>query len=70
LFPVPGLTLAERISGRFYASGDWVRKVFRALPDEEITLLRDYVAPTKPSYCSPRLCPLLAQAVFRRRFGD
>ena len=44
LFPVPGLTLAERISGRFRASGDWVRKVFRALPDEEIALLRDYVA--------------------------
>ncbi|MEQ8344743.1 MAG: N-6 DNA methylase [Sneathiellaceae bacterium] len=44
LFPVRGLTLAERISGRFHASGDWVRKIFRALPDEEITLLRDYVA--------------------------
>ncbi|HGM8642139.1 TPA: N-6 DNA methylase [Pseudomonas aeruginosa] len=44
LYPVSGLTLAERISGRFRASGDWVRKVFRALPDEEITLLRDYVA--------------------------
>lgn len=44
LFPVPGLTLAERISGRFHARGDWVKEVFRALPDEEITLLRDYVA--------------------------
>ena len=44
LFPVPGLSLAERLSGRFNATGDWVRKVFQPLPEEQISLLRDYVA--------------------------
>jgi hypothetical protein len=42
--PMPGLSLAERISGRFKASGDWVQSVFRPLPQEEATFLRDYVA--------------------------
>jgi len=44
LYPVPGLSLAERLSGRFHANGDWVRKVFQPLPEDQISLLRDYVA--------------------------
>jgi len=43
-YPVPGLSLAERLSGRFNAGGDWVKKVFQPLPQSEIDLLRDYVA--------------------------
>lgn len=43
-YPVPGLSLAERLSGRFNAGGDWVKKVFQPLPQREIDLLRDYVA--------------------------
>ena len=43
-YPVPGLSLAERLSGRFNAEEDWVRKVFQPLPQSEIDLLRDYVA--------------------------
>ena len=43
LYPVPGLSLAERLSGRFNGGGDWVRKVFRPLPDNEVSFLRDYV---------------------------
>ncbi|WP_298360573.1 N-6 DNA methylase [uncultured Litoreibacter sp.] len=42
-YPVPGLSLSERLSGRFNAEGDWVRTVFKPLPDAEIDLLRDYV---------------------------
>jgi len=44
LYPVPGLSLAERLSGRFNATGDWVRKVFQPLPEDQVSLLRDYVA--------------------------
>lgn len=44
LYPVPGLSLSERMSGRFNANGDWVRKIFLQLPDEELSLLRDYGA--------------------------
>ncbi|MBY2915351.1 N-6 DNA methylase [Rhizobium leguminosarum] len=44
LYPVPGLSLAERVSGRFNASDDWVGKVFRPLPDAEIAFFRDHVA--------------------------
>ncbi|WP_064713518.1 N-6 DNA methylase [Rhizobium bangladeshense] len=43
-YPVPGLSLAERLSGHFNPRGDWVRKVFKPLPQSEIDLLRDYVA--------------------------
>lgn len=43
-YPVPGLSLAERLSGRFNTAGDWVKKVFQPLPQSEIDLLRDYVA--------------------------
>lgn len=43
-YPIPGLSLAERLSGRFNAGGDWIRKVFQPLPQSEIDLLRDYVA--------------------------
>ena len=43
-YPVSGLSLAERLSGRFNAGGDWVKKVFQPLPQSEIDLLRDYVA--------------------------
>lgn len=43
-YPVPGLSLAERLSGRFNAGGDWVGKIFKPLPKEQISLLRDYVA--------------------------
>jgi hypothetical protein len=42
--PMSGLSLAERISGRFKASNDWVQSVFRPLPKDEATFLRDYVA--------------------------
>lgn len=44
LYPMPGLSLAERLSGRFHATGDWVRKVFQPLPEDQVSLLRDYVA--------------------------
>ena len=43
-YPVPGLSLAERLSGRFNAEGDWVGKIFKPLPKEQVSLLRDYVA--------------------------
>jgi len=42
-YPVPGLSLAERLSGRFNPAGGWVRKVFRPLPEDQIALFRDYV---------------------------
>ena len=38
----PGLTLAERVSGRFHPHGSWVREVFQQLPDDEARLLRTY----------------------------
>lgn len=44
LYPVQGLSLAERVSGRFNPTDGWVAKLFRPLPDNEVTLLRDYVA--------------------------
>ncbi|UIJ72399.1 class I SAM-dependent DNA methyltransferase [Aurantimonas sp. HBX-1] len=43
-YPMPGLSLAERLSGRFNAGGDWVGKIFKPLPKEQALLLRDYVA--------------------------
>ena len=40
--PAPGLTLAERLSGRFRPHGNWILDVFRPLPEEEAELLRKY----------------------------
>ena len=37
-----GLTLSERVSGRFHPHGSWVREVFQPLPDDEARLLRTY----------------------------
>jgi hypothetical protein len=39
--PVPGLRLAERVSGRFRPQGNWIAEVFRPLPQDEATLLRE-----------------------------
>lgn len=44
LYPTPGLTLAERVSGRFRVGNDWVANTFLPLPDEEADLLRAYGA--------------------------
>ena len=44
LHHVPGLSLSETVSGQFNATGDWVKSVFQPLPEDEISLLRDYVA--------------------------
>jgi hypothetical protein len=38
----PGLTLAERMSGRFHPYGSWVSQVFRTLPTDEAKLLHTY----------------------------
>lgn len=40
--PAPGLTLAERVSGRFRPHGSWILDVFQPLPPEEAELLRNY----------------------------
>lgn len=40
--PAPGLTLAERTSGRFHPDGSWFREVFRPLPADEAKSLRIY----------------------------
>jgi hypothetical protein len=40
--PTPGLTLAERVSGRFHPHGSWIHKVFQPLPNGEAMLLRTY----------------------------
>ena len=40
--PAPGLTLAERVSGRFRPHGAWILDVFQPLPAEEAELLRTY----------------------------
>ncbi|HEX7882124.1 MAG TPA: N-6 DNA methylase [Afipia sp.] len=42
LHPTPGLTLAERLSGRFRPGKSWVGKVFKPLPTNEAELLRIY----------------------------
>ena len=44
LNPAPGLTLAERVSGRFHPHGSWILDVFRPLPSHEAELLRTYGA--------------------------
>lgn len=43
-YPTAGLTLMERVSGRFHPSADWVSEVFRPLPEQEVALFRDYAA--------------------------
>lgn len=40
-FPTPGLRLAERLSGRFRAKGNWIADVFRPLPEREADLVRE-----------------------------
>ena len=42
--PAPGLTLAERVSGRFHPYGSWILDVFQPLPADEAELLRTYGA--------------------------
>lgn len=42
LYPTPGLTLAERLSGRFRQGRNWIGKLFEPLPSEEAELLRAY----------------------------
>lgn len=42
LLPTPGLTLAERVSGRFRPGRNWVSELFKPLPLEEAELLRAY----------------------------
>lgn len=42
LHPTPGLTLAERLSGRFRPGKGWVGKLFKPLPTNEAELLRTY----------------------------
>lgn len=39
--PMPGLRLAERVSGRFRPRGNWIAEVFRPLPENEAVLLRE-----------------------------
>jgi hypothetical protein len=39
--PMPGLRLAERVSGRFKPQGNWIAEVFRPLPENEAMLLRE-----------------------------
>ena len=40
--PMPGLTLAERLSGRYRPHGSWILDVFRPLPEDEASILREY----------------------------
>jgi hypothetical protein len=42
LYPMSGLTLAERLSGRFRTAGGWVGELFKPLPTKEAELLRTY----------------------------
>ena len=42
LYPTPGLTLAERLSGRFRSDRKWIHELFRPLPTKEAELLRAY----------------------------
>ncbi len=42
--PVPGLRLAERVSGRMRPKQNWITEVFRPLPEDEAALLREYGA--------------------------
>lgn len=42
LYPTPGLTLAERLSGRFRPGHNWIGELFKPLPSMEAELLRAY----------------------------
>jgi hypothetical protein len=42
LYPMSGLTLAERLSGRFRPGSNWVGKLFTPLPAKEAEMLRAY----------------------------
>lgn len=42
LYPTPGLTLAERLSGRFRPGKGWVGDLFKPLPAREAELMRTY----------------------------
>lgn len=42
LYPTPGLTLVERLSGRFQPRRAWVSELFKPLPSKEAELLRTY----------------------------
>lgn len=42
LYPASGLTLAERLSGRFHPGKAWVRNLFKPLPIGEAELLQAY----------------------------
>ena len=42
LYPASGLTLAERLSGRFHPGKAWVRDLFKPLPTGEAELLKAY----------------------------
>lgn len=41
-YPIAGLTLAERLSGRFRPDMNWVGDLFKPLPPQEAELLRSY----------------------------
>lgn len=41
-YPAPGLTLAERLSGRFRPAGSWILDIFQPLPADEAELLRTF----------------------------
>lgn len=41
-YPISGVTLGERLSGRFHAKGDWAEDVFKPLPKDEVELFREY----------------------------
>lgn len=40
----PGLSLSERVTGRFNVGPNWVDDVFKPLPEDEIRRLRNYMA--------------------------
>lgn len=40
--PAPGLRLSERVSGRYKLENNWIAEVFRPLPKDEASLLREY----------------------------
>lgn len=42
VYPISGLTLNERLSGRFQANGDWTTEIFKPLPKHEVELFREY----------------------------
>ena len=42
LYPMPGLTLAERLSRRFRPGKGWIGRLFKPLPEKEAELLRAY----------------------------